>query len=152
MDAVSDQDEYAPPTPASNQTLRRYYFRTVPVPEPPAGVDLPWALTVLPSYGDPNRLNAVYRAQDVFDPQMLSRHLLGYEPAQTEVARFRNDPLHAHFGVAHAAGLADAYKYTLQLGIRRVDAPGAEGDLIDLQSIWKALTEPSLLTGADRRR
>jgi len=152
VDAVSDRDEYAPPTPASNQTLRRYYFRTVPVPEPPASVDLPWAITLLPGYGDPNRLNAVYRAQDVFDPQMLLRHLLGYEPAQSEVARFRNDPLHVHFGVAHAAGLADAYKYTLQLGIRRVDAPGAEGDLIELQSIWKALTEPSFLSDADQRR
>ncbi|CAN7717873.1 hypothetical protein LJR251_005929 [Rhizobium rhizogenes] len=131
-------------------TLRRFFFRTAPVPTVHAGQGA--AALILPDYLTETWLSAIYRKQDLFDPQMLSRHLLGYEPEQTETARFRKDPLRAHFAVAHVGGLADAYGYELTLGARRVDAAGDDGMPFDIPIQWTALMAPDLLGDADKRR
>jgi hypothetical protein len=90
----------------------------------------------IPLFGDPSRLSYLFKKQDVFAPEMLERHLAGYEPAQTEVDRFRDDPLRAHFDVSHVAALADAYGYKLSVTCRRVDTPGPEGEpIIPVQAL-----------------
>jgi hypothetical protein len=138
----------APPEGVS--TLRKFFFRTAKIPGAGGGGAGPEPH--LPPYLTKDWLSAIFVKQDLFDPQMLSRHLIGYEPAQSEVARFRQDPLCVHFGVAHAGGLADAYGYELILGLRRVDVPGNEGLPTDHAGVWKALSKPSALSNTDRRR
>jgi len=125
-------------------TDRSFFFRTTPKPKA--------AAVVLPEYGEAAYVSTIHVRRDLFHPQMLSRFLLGYTPAQTEVARFCDDPLNVHFSAAHVTALAKIYGYTLKLGLRRVDAPGADGDAVELDPKWIAIEEPSLLTGADTRR
>lgn len=68
----------------------------------------------------------LYLKQDAFHPEMIQRYLSGYEPAQSELFRFCDDPLRVHFSQDHVAALADAYGFELELAVRRVDAPGTE--------------------------
>jgi hypothetical protein len=129
-------------------TLRSYYFRTTPKPIAlGAG-----AVSAFPRYGEVLHITALRVRKDLFEPQMLTRFLLGYSPVQTETARFCDDPVNAHFSAVHVTTLAKVYGYTLKLGLRRVDVPGSDGDAIELMPSWLALKEPSLLTGADARR
>lgn len=67
----------------------------------------------------------LYRKRDLFDPDMLVRHLRGYEPAQSELNRFANDPVRVHFAYGHVAALAGEYGFDLMCGLRRLDAPEA---------------------------
>ena len=83
---------------------------------------------------------------------MLERHLIGYTPGQTETDRFRNDPLQAHFSASHVATLAGEFGYTLSLEPRRVDAPGAAGEPLQLVAILTAIKEPQYLGLVDQRR
>jgi hypothetical protein len=134
----------AGPNPAPT---RSYFFATAdPEPDAPA-VDQPgWRI------GDAGYFEFLYHRRDLFRPEMLARHLRGYTPAQSETARFRDDPLRAHFAVAHVAALARAYGFELTLELRRVDLPGPAGEPVELVPSWVALTEPARLTAAGRRR
>lgn len=97
----------------STDMLRQYWFRTAPLQ--PAGA-APGASTV--AY-----LDHLHRRRDLFDPAMLQRHLLGYNPAQSELQRFANDPVQVHFAPGHVALLAAAYKFELLCALRRLDQP-----------------------------
>jgi hypothetical protein len=141
---LEDQTTYAPTAPGvSNSTSRSFYFRTAPLGRPPEQ-ELLWATT--------SRFDLLYHKQDLFDPAMLERHLLGYEPAQSELTRFRDDPLNAHFAVSHVAALADRYGFVLLLGLRRVDVPASPASDRQLAAVWSPLTSASLATGLDKRR
>jgi len=129
-------------------TSRDFFFKTVPKPKIAVG----GPSATLPKYGEIAHVSAIHRRQDFFHPEMLTRFLLGYTPAQTETARFCDDPLNVHFSAAHVPSLADAYGYTLSLDLRRVDIPGPQGDVIELVPKWVALEKPELLTGIDARR
>ncbi|HVO88005.1 MAG TPA: hypothetical protein VMV45_05655, partial [Casimicrobiaceae bacterium] len=143
------RSDYVPKGGVNSSTHRSFFFRTTPKPKALAGGGGPVAL---PEYGDVQYVSMLRVRRDLFDPRMLSRFLLGYTPAQTETARFCDDPLNVHFSAAHVVALAKVYGYTLTTGLRRVDAPGADGDAIELAPKWIALQEPALLTGADTRR
>ena len=130
-------------------TARDFFFRTAPAHKAAGGGGA--ALTI-PKYGEVAHVRAVRQRRDFFDPEMLSRFLLGYTPSQTETARFCDDPLQVHFSAAHVPSLADAYGYTLSLDLQRVDIPGPQGDVIELTPKWVALAKPELLTGIDARR
>lgn len=134
---------------ATAPTDRHYFFATAPKPKPTPVFGV--ATAAIPAYGLKGHLSSVHMRRDLFEPQMLSRFLLGYTPAQTEMARFCDDPLNAHFSASHVLTLAKAYGYTLKLGLRRVDVPGADGTVLELLPNWAALKEPSLLTGYDKR-
>jgi hypothetical protein len=69
----------------------------------------------------------VYRRRNLFNPEMLVRHLRGYEPAQSELNRFADDPVRVHFAYDHVAVLAGVYGFNLLCGYRRLDAAEAEG-------------------------
>jgi hypothetical protein len=64
------------------------------------------------------------RETESFDPEMLERYLLGYEPGQAEEFRFRKGRLGAYFAVRHVAALAARYGFTLGMELRRTDRPG----------------------------
>jgi hypothetical protein len=142
------RNDYSPKGGGNASTDRSFFFGTTPKPKAIAGP----GPVALPKYGDAAYVSTIHVRRDLFDPQMLSRFLLGYTPAQTEVARFCDDPLNVHFSAAHVTALAKVYGYTLKLGLRRVDAPGADGNAVELDPKWIAIQEPSLLTGADARR
>jgi hypothetical protein len=140
--------DYLPKGGGNPSTDRSFFFRTTPKPKPAGGI----APVALPKYGDATYVASIHVRRDLFDPQMLARFLLGYTPGQTEYARFCDDPLNVHFSAAHVTALAKVYGYTLKLGLRRADAPGADGDAVELNPKWIALQEPHLLKGADPRR
>ena len=97
----------------STDSPRQYWFRTAPLHPagnpPPTGTSAHFAL--------------LHHRQDLFDPSMLERHLLGYDPAQSELQRFANDPVQVHFSPGHVALLAGAYKFDLLCALRRLDQP-----------------------------
>ncbi|WP_439924876.1 hypothetical protein [Nitrobacter sp. JJSN] len=139
---------------------RSYFFKTTPVPPRPAPLPHPapggsvyygQPIAAL-QFGLPGHLQTLHRAQDRFAPELLERHLSGYEPAQSEVARFRHDPLRAHFDVGHVEALAGLYNYTLQLGLRRTDTADASGNLLLILPHFSAALNPAFLSGADQRR
>ena len=148
---LSTQDENGQVVPAANRgpeksPTRSYFFATAPVRHTPALDE-----TGL-RFGEPGHLQFLHRRHDLFRPEMLARHLLGYTPAQAETDRFRDDPLQAHFSVAHIAALAAAYGFEIKLVSRRVDAPGAAGEPVELDPDWTALQNARGLNSADRRR
>jgi hypothetical protein len=149
----SDADQTLP-------TKRSYFFKTTPVPPMPAPQPHPapsgnvyygQPIAAL-RFGLPNYLQTLRRAQDMFAPELLERHLSGYEPAQSEVARFRHDPLRAHFDVGHVEALAGLYNYTLELGLRRTDTAEASGNLLLIVPNFSAALNPACLSGTDQRR
>ncbi len=141
---LADQTAYAPKDPAaSTSTNRSYFFRTTPVPVVPPNA---------PAYGSVQLVRYLYKQTDLFDPTMIQRYLLGYEPAQSELDRFCNDPLSVHFSVAHAAVLADRYGYKLQLGLRRTDAAGPDGEKVALDGVFTQLLAPKFAKGTDAIR
>jgi hypothetical protein len=139
-----DQRKYMPKGGAETDTTRSYFFRTTPKPSV--------APVLLPTYGDKLYLSVLHRRQDRFDPQMLARLLAGYTPAQSERDRFRHDPLQVHFSAAHAAVLAKAYGYELKIGLRRVDAPGQDGEEQTLDGLWLAIAASAQLGLVDTLR
>lgn len=92
---------------------RPYWFRTAK----PKPVDKLAKLATVERYAQ------IQRKRDFFHPAMLERYLLGYEPAQSELFRFANDPVRAYFSVGHVGALAATYDYKLGCGLRRLDAP-----------------------------
>ena len=79
-------------------------------------------------YGTEHHLTFLHRRQDLFDPRMLERHLIGYTPGQTETDRFRNDPLQARFlGLArgHAGRSSSATRCRSSRGASTPRAPRA---------------------------
>ena len=140
---LADQTTYRPAGGADTGTARSFYFATTP--KPSAGA-------LVPITGLGPDLSFIYLRQDSFNPDMLARHLAGYTPAQSETFRFCDDPLQAHFTVAHVASLAAAYGYDLRIGVRRVDAPGAEGDPKFPLTSLVAMAATHLLRPADRLR
>ena len=140
---LADQTTYRPAGGADSGTARSFYFATTP--KPSAGA-------LVPITGLGPDLSFIYLRQDSFNPDMLARHLAGYTPAQSEPFRFCDDPLQAHFTVAHVASLAAAYGYDLRIGVRRVDAPGAEGDPKFPLTSLVAMAATHLLRPADRLR
>jgi hypothetical protein len=146
-------------------TKRSYFFKTTPVPPtpvPPTPAPQPHPAPggtvyygqpiAAVKFGLPNYLQTLHRAQDTFAPELLERHLSGHEPAQSEVARFRHDPLRAHFDVGHVEALAKLYNYTLKLGLRRTDTAEPSGNLSRLVAAFSAALNPAFLSGADQRR
>jgi hypothetical protein len=128
-------------------TTRVFYFRTTPKPKP-RQVEI----VELPKYGAPEYTSTIHARQNLFKPEMLSRFLLGYTPAQTEMARFCDDPVQVHFSAAHLPALAKAYDYELRCGLQRVDVPGPAGDAVELVPQWISIQRPDLLSTVDQRR
>jgi hypothetical protein len=138
-----DQDHYLPRGGGPAPMRRSYFFATTPRAD---------AMSLPLSYGAPGYLALLHRQQDVFHPELLQRHLLGYTPGQSEQDRFFGDPLQAHFSAGHVTALAARYGFDLKLGLRQVDTPGADGDEQVLDPRWGPLLALSLLTLADRKR
>ncbi|MGH9311524.1 MAG: hypothetical protein ACRD1U_19250, partial [Vicinamibacterales bacterium] len=130
-------------------TARSFYFRTAPTRMKSDTVS---ALAALPQYGEGDYLQKWHVQRNDFRPEMLSRFLMAYTPAQSEDARFADDPVSAHFLSSHVITLAKKYGFTLKLGVRRVDVPGPAGLPVELTPNWLALAEPDLLKGVDARR
>jgi hypothetical protein len=142
------QTQYQPKGAAAPVDVdRSFYFRTTPKPKPKK-----LAKSAFPAYGEREFVRAIHVRQDLFQPEMLSRFLLGYTPAQTEVARFCDDPVQVHFSAAHLPALADAYGYSLMCGLRRVDVPGPPGEAVELTAKWVSIQKPDLLSKVDKRR
>jgi len=97
----------------TTDSVRRYWFRTAPLHPPGAA----------PGHASVAHFDFLRRQRDLFDPQMLQRHLLGYNPAQSELQRFANDPVQIHFAPGHVALLASVYKFDLMCALRRLDQP-----------------------------
>jgi hypothetical protein len=132
---------------------RSYWFRTAKPAQPassPDGTLLP-LMAAVPKFGEAELFTFLKSKRDVFHPAMLERHFLGYEPGQTEGARFCDDPLRAHFGADHVGMLADAYGFELKLGVRRTDVPGTEGDPQLPIAVLVPLLAPWLLDTVGRR-
>ena len=129
-------------------TARSFYFHTAPKKNKSEML----ATKVVFPQGNDAYLKKWHRQRNDFHPEMLSRYLLAYTPAQAEDARFADDPVSAHFSSSHVITLAKKYGFTLKLGVRRVDVPGSAGNPAELNPLWVALAEPDLLTGVDARR
>ena len=141
--SVTDQSAYAPKGSGPISTNRQLFFETAPKP----------ALPAPQKSGALGYANWLYRRQDVFEPEMIERYLAGYEPAQSELFRFCDDPLRAHFRQNHVAALAKAYGFTLSVAVRRIDRAGDENatpTLFDL--VWSFATNPVFLSPADQIR
>ena len=122
----------------STDMPRSYWFRTAPLPQ--AG-GTPGLSTVA-------HLDFMHRRRDLFDPAMLQRHLLGYNPAQSELQRFANDPVQMHFAPGHVGVLAAAYKFELLCALRRLDQPETvEPDQLFTPRLL-ALTDTTRLSGS----
>ena len=151
---------YLPAGGVEQDAAKSFYFKTTPVPPPrpaqaasSAHAGIAYATPhALLTYGQAGRLQTLHRAQDVFAPELLERHLAGYQPAQSEVARFRHDPLQAHFKVGHVEALARLYGYSLSLGLRRIDTSAPSGDLKLMAVVVGFGKSPTYFAGTDRRR
>jgi len=128
----------------SNETtsVRSFWFRTAPLHT--AG---PAAVGAVVGTGA--HFEYMHRRRDLFDPVMIERHLRGYEPAQSELQRFANDPVRVSFTPGHVAKLADVYGFELLCVLRRLDQPEAvEPDLLLVPKL-KWLDSPTHLAGAE---
>ncbi|MBL8330888.1 MAG: hypothetical protein JNJ71_18765 [Rubrivivax sp.] len=96
---------------------------------------------------DTFRLLTLRPWQQSFAPQMIQRHVRGFEPAQSVWDRFANDPASVHFGVSHVGALLDAYGLEAWVRVRRVDVP-AVPDIVKkpkwtwaTQAVWMGEAE-----------
>jgi hypothetical protein len=139
----NDQTTYTPRGGGGDSTRRRLFFRTTPRP----------AGAVRPRPGWRDYAVWLHRRQDVFAPEMIERHLGGYEPGQSEQFRFCDDPLRAHFRQDHVAALARAYGFTIVLAVRRIDRAGDEhARPTPTQPLWSSAVAPQFLLPVDRLR
>lgn len=97
----------------STDMLRQYWFRTAPLQ----------AAGAAPGPSTLAYFDHLHRRRDLFEPAMLQRHLLGYNPVQSELHRFANDAVQVHFAPGHVALLASVYKFELLCALRRLDQP-----------------------------
>lgn len=104
------------PADASTTSTRSFWFRTAKR----AGT-LPTSVM-----GTVALAEHLYRRHDAFEPEMFVRYLRGYEPAQSELHRFADDPVRVHFAYSHVNKLAGEYGFTLSCGLRRLDAPDTQ--------------------------
>ena len=121
------------PNVATAQATEHYFFRTAPhSPETPA----------------PDRIRT---ATDAFHPAMLERYLAGYDPDGGDLW-FTGDPVSVTFSTRGALGVARAYRYDLQLEVKRTDpppsAPPAALPLLSL--IWAETSQAKHLSPYDR--
>lgn len=145
-DLLPDQDRYRgpnePPEQASLPTRRQLFFRTAKK-----------QATAPLLIGAAGFTDFIFKRQNTFEPQMLERYLAGYEPAQSEQFRFRNDPISAHFTQSHVPALADAYGFTVKTAVRRIDRPGAEHERpILLLPNWSFGLNREFLSAVDKVR
>ena len=92
----------------------------------------------------------MYKKRDLFDPNMLVRHLRGYEPAQSELHRFADDPVRVHFAHGHVAALAKSYGFKLECGIRRLDVKETVEPDQFISPILLAPQSSMLMTGPEK--
>ncbi len=141
---LSNQTTYLPKGASAGSppsTARSYYFKTTPKKKTKGAAAQ--TLVALPSYGEKDYLQKWHVQRNDFRPEMLSRYLMAYTPAQTEDARFADDPVSAHFSSAHVITLAKAYGFSLKLGVRRVDIPGPAGVPAELSRTGWRLRSPN---------
>lgn len=88
--------------------------------------------------------------QSGFDPAMLARYLLGYQPEQSELHRFAHDPVRVSFAPGHTAALAALYGFELGCVLRRLDRPEhVENDRLTRAAL-ELPTSAAYLVGADK--
>ena len=109
---VDDQGNKNPLAQGSDESVRSFWFRTAALHAGGA-----------PQVGSAARFAYLRHRQDLFDPEMLERHLQAYDPAQSELQRFVVDPVQVHFAPAHVDRLAGAYNFELHCAVRRLDQP-----------------------------
>lgn len=145
VETKSGEAEYTPRgTDARITTNRRLFFRTAPVPE---------AKPQVTTSGMADYAVWLRRRQDLFEPEMVERYLAGYEPAQSDLFRFCDDPLRAHFRQDHVAALAKAYGFEISVAVRRTDRPGDEhANPVLLTPAWGFATNPAFLDPVDQLR
>jgi len=141
IDEKGNKVPLAPPQPADGSTdaLRSYWFKTAKLGN---------STSLGP--GTAAFVEYTYKKRDLFDPDMLVRHLRGYEPAQSELHRFANDPVRVHFAHGHVAALAGVYGFNLDCGLRRLDV---DEDVEADQFVSPILLAPQsslLMTGPDK--
>lgn len=142
----------------TDQVKTTFFFKTAPK-QPPARPNeamIPsWANKPISRLADGPKVNASLALikqtrTDTFDASLIERYFGGYTPAQSELFRFCNDPLAAHFTQDHVKKLAEKYGYDLKLAWRRVDkAP--EDPTKDLNSMllgWQPLWATQYLSQA----
>lgn len=123
----------------STDMLRQYWFRTAPLQ--PAGAALGKSTVAY--------LDLLHRRRDLFEPAMLQRHLLGYNPAQSELQRFANDPVQMHFAPGHVVLLAAAYKFELLCALRRLDQPNTvEPDQLFTPKLFAPISSAQMVGSA----
>lgn len=152
---------------------KRFFFRTAAKKKP---VELPFKASLLPHWAAAavsidapmqpadnaevqaarfaaSRTFLAHTRTDEFDAELVQRYFGGYTPAQSELYRFRKDPLQAHFTQDHVVALAQAYGFDLKLACRRVDEAGPSNDAPDLQTMkFGPLLDPSVLSEPQRIR
>lgn len=111
---------------ASGDAEHRWYWRTAP------------AATPANTPPDSMRLQYLRPWQKSFAPELLLRHVRGFEPAQSEYHRFPDDPAQVHFGVAHVGALLDSYGLEMQVRVRRVDKPAVPDVVKRPQWSWSS--------------
>jgi len=126
---------------ADTTSVRSFWFRTAPL-------RAQGAAAVVPPAGTGDRFVFLHRRLDLFDPAMIERHLLAYEPAQSELQRFANDPVRVSFAPGHVAALAGAYRFELRCVLRRLDQPEAVEPEQSLKPKLAWLDSPVHLAGA----
>jgi len=124
-------------------STRSYWYRTAELLDPNSGVG---------PVGAFENFIFVHRRLDLFEPMMLQRHLRGYEPAQSELHRFADDPVRVHFGVSHVAILAKAYGFNLLCAIRRLDAPDTEEPDLEIAGTLLSPTSTQFMFGGEIAR
>ncbi len=122
-------------------TRRQLFFRTAHR-----------AAAAVPAAGSKDYVKFVHLRQDTFEPELVERYLAGYEPAQSEMFRFADDPLRVHFRHGHTPALARAYGFTLKVAVRRIDRPGGDEDAETFRPEWTAITDRRFLSPADQAR
>jgi len=136
--------------------IRHFFFRTVKKAALPANnVALPnWAqeVTANPLTYAATKALLMHTRTDYFDAKLIERYFGDYTPAQSELFRFYNDPLSAHFTQDHVVALAKAYGFDLKLAVRRVDRPGQAYDKpVFLDMVYAPLANTSVLSDAQKR-
>jgi hypothetical protein len=128
---------------AGTTTRRQLFFRTTPKP----------VARNTTAYGHAEFNLWLRSKQDVFQPEMLQRYLAGYDPGQSEMFRFCDDPLRAHFLQDHIAALAKAYDFDLQVAVQRVDRAGpAYASPLLMSPNWAFATDREFLGEVDKVR
>ncbi|WP_293902416.1 hypothetical protein [Phenylobacterium sp.] len=128
---------------AATTTRRQLFFRTTPKP----------VARDTKAYGHAQFNLWLRQQQDVFQPEMLQRYLAGYDPAQSEMFRFCDDPLRAHFLQDHVPALAKAYDFDLQVAVQRVDRAGpAYASPLLMTPDWGFATDREFLGATDKIR